>query len=214
MTRVDPVLGMISRAGDVLGLRPMLRSIHHWSMMGSVALATRPRRLDHTFCERSTLADGTDVALRPIRPSDAPLLHAGLLHLSERSRYLRFHGPRTEFSPDELRLLTEIDGESHFALVAFALSSRRLVADGRFVRDGAGTAEAEVALVVADDLQGKGLGELLLSRLREAALERHVTRFSGTVLEENRPMRRLLRKAGARVGVPSRGVCEFEMALT
>jgi RimJ/RimL family protein N-acetyltransferase len=178
------------------------------------AVAIARRKLDVSYCERAALTDGTSVVLRPICPADAPLLQAGLLQLSERTRYLRFHAPRGEFSPDELRFLTDVDGETHFALTAFTLPRRRLVAVGRFVRSGARPAEAELALVVADAVQGKGLGLLLLSRLREAALERNVTRFTGTVLEENRPMRSLLRKLGARVGLPSRGVCDMELALS
>ncbi|HET7788718.1 MAG TPA: GNAT family N-acetyltransferase [Myxococcales bacterium] len=161
--------------------------------------------------ERVTLDDGTPVLLRPIRPTDAPQLQAGLLRLSERTRYLRFLGPRTRFSSEELRFLTEVDGEAHFALAAFALPSLLLVAVGRFIRGGA--AAAELALVVADDLQGKGLGGLLMARLSEAALERDVTSFTGVILEENRPMRSLLRKLGARVGLASHGVCEVELTL-
>ena len=177
------------------------------------ALAMAPKRLDASYCESATLADGTLVALRPIRPADAPLLQEGLSRLSERTRYLRFHTPRKELSAAELRFLTHVDGETHFALAAFTRLPRRLVAVGRFIRSGAAAVEAEIALVVADALQGKGLGELLLSRLREAALERNVTRFTGTVLEENGPMRALLRKLGGHVGLASRGVCEIELGL-
>jgi GNAT superfamily N-acetyltransferase len=161
----------------------------------------------------ATLADGKCVVLRPIRPTDAPQLQAGLLRLSARTRYLRFHAPRGPFSPDELRLLTEVDGETHFALAAFAMPSRQLVAVGRFIRSSVTASDAELALTVADEFQGKGLGELLLSRLRDAALERGVTRFTGTMLEENRAMRGLLRKAGGRAGLPSRGVCDIALPL-
>jgi RimJ/RimL family protein N-acetyltransferase len=177
---------------------------------GSAAIQ---RRLGAGYRERAILDDGTQVLLRPIRPADAPALQAGLLQLSERTRYFRFHGPRGEFTPEELRFLTEVDGESHFALVALSDRSQELVAVGRFCRGGAPAGEAEIALVVADAVQGKGLGQLLLTRLREAALERNFKRFTGVVLEENRSMRGLLRKAGGRVGLPSRGVCEVEMDL-
>jgi RimJ/RimL family protein N-acetyltransferase len=182
--------------------------------MTNAAAAIAQRKLGASYCERATLADGTSVELRPIRPADAPLLQTGLLQLSDRTRYLRFHAPRGEFSADELRFLTDVDGEMHFALAAFALPSQRLIAVGRFIRSSGAPAAAELALVVADGLQGKGLGLLLLSRLRDAALERNVTRFTGSVLEENRPMRSLLRKLGGRVGLPSRGVCEMELSLT
>jgi RimJ/RimL family protein N-acetyltransferase len=171
------------------------------------------RRFDAGYRERATLEDGTPAVLRPIRPDDGPLLQEGLLQLSERTRYLRFHSPRKAFDPDELRFLTHIDGESHFALVALALPSHRLIGVGRFVRTPASPDEAELALVVIDAMQGKGLGLLLLTRLREAALEREVTRFTGAVLDENRAMRDLLRKLGGRVGLASRGVCDIELAL-
>src|SRR5207248_4087020 len=168
--------------------------------MTNAAAVMTQRRFSASYCERATLTDGTSVELRPIRPADAPLLQAGLRQLSERTRYLRFHAPRGAFSPDELRTLTDVDGETHFALTAFTARPQRLVAVGRFVRRTAAADDAEVALVVADGLQGRGLGELLLSRLREAALERNVTHFTGCILDENRPMRGLLRKLGGRVG--------------
>ena len=170
-------------------------------------------RLGASYCERATLEDGTPVLLRPIRPEDGPLLQEGLLELSERTRYFRFHAPRKEFSPEELKFLTDVDGETHFALAAVSLPSQRLAGVGRFVRSSIAAAQAEIALVVADALQGKGLGQLLLSRLREAALERNVTRFTGSILDENRAMRSLLRKLGGRIGMAFRGVCDVELAL-
>jgi RimJ/RimL family protein N-acetyltransferase len=170
-------------------------------------------RLGASYCERATLADGTAVILRPIRQEDGPLLQEGLLELSERTRYLRFHAPRKEFSPEELKFLTEVDGETHFALAAVTLPSRRLAGVGRFIRSSVALAQAEIALVVTDALQGKGLGQLLFSRLREAALERNVTRFTGSILDENRAMRGLLRKVGGRIGMAFRGVCDIELAL-
>ena len=185
-------------------------------MMAALAMAVTesgPRRVRATWPERAVLADATRVIIRPIEPGDARHLQAGLLQLSERTRYLRFHGPRGELSAQELRFLTEVDGENHFALVAFTLPQRRLVGVGRFIRVVAASEEAELALVVVDDVQGKGLGELLLLRLREAANERGVTRFTGSIIDDNRPMRGLLRKHGGRVGLSSRGVCNIELAL-
>jgi GNAT superfamily N-acetyltransferase len=132
--------------------------------------------------------------------------------LSARTRYLRFHGPRIELTPEEVRFLTEVDGESHLAVAAIEVASGDLIGVGRFVRRGLAP-QAEVAVVVADAHQGKGLGELLLSRLREAALERCVAVFTGAVLDENRPMRELLRKLGARIHIGSWGVSDIEWSL-
>jgi GNAT superfamily N-acetyltransferase len=140
-------------------------------------------------------------------------MREGLRQLSERTRYQRFLAPKPEFSPDELRFLTEVDGEAHFALAALATRSCSMVGVGRFFRATVAAPEAEVALVVADPVQGKGLGRLLFARLCEAALERGVRRFTGLMLDENRAMRGLLRKLGGRIGLASYGVCEIELQL-
>lgn len=164
-------------------------------------------------CEHLRLDDGTEVELRAMRPADARLLQSGFLRLSERTRYLRFHGPRTELSAEELRYLAEVDGERHVAMVALTASGQ-MAGVGQFIRATLAAPDAELALVVADDLQGKGLGRALLSRLWNAARARNVARFTGLVLEENRTMRRFLRQLGARVGLSSYGVCEIEIPLT
>ena len=70
------------------------------------------------------------------------------------------------------------------------------------------------ALTVADPFQGRGLGALLLARLRLAALERGIARFTGQVLDENRPMLGLLRKLHARLGLPSWGVRSVDLPLS
>lgn len=163
-------------------------------------------------CEQVRLDDGTEVELRPIRAADAPLLQSGFLRLSERTRYLRFHGARTELTAEELRYLAEVDGERHVALIAFTAPGE-MAGVGQFVRATPLAPDAEVALVVADDLQGKGLGRALLSRLWKAARARNIGRFTGLVLEENRTMRRFLHQLGARVGLASYGVCEIELPL-
>jgi GNAT superfamily N-acetyltransferase len=62
-------------------------------------------------------------------------------------------------------------------------------------------------------MQGKGLGALLLSRLRDAAIARGIRRFTGLMLDENLVMRQLWRKVGGRIGLASWGVCEVELNL-
>jgi GNAT superfamily N-acetyltransferase len=163
------------------------------------------------YLEQAALTDGTPFTLRSIRESDAPALQQGLAKLSPRSRYFRFLGPRSEFSDAELRHLSQIDWERHIALGV--LVSGQLVAVGRFYRSESLPCMAEVALVVVDPLQHKGIGTLLLERLGAAAAERGITRFNGYVLVENDPMLRLLRKVGARFGLPSLGVYEPSWAV-
>jgi GNAT superfamily N-acetyltransferase len=168
------------------------------------------RQIGFGYLERAVLPDGTRLTVRPLTAADAPALLEGFERLSPRSRYLRFHGQRTELTPEEVRWLTQVDGETHLALAAFV--GPRLVAVGRFVRCGADS--AEIALVVEDLLQQRGIGTLLLSRLRSAALERGIADFTGHVLEQNEAMLELLHKLGARIGLPSLGTHEIQLPLT
>lgn len=153
--------------------------------------------------EEIRLADGTLVTIRPIRPEDKEQLRDGFARLSPASRYLRFHSFKQALSEEDLRYLTEVDGDDHHALVAVT-SSHDLREDvgigvARFVRDAKEPDLAEAAITVADDFQGKGLGKVLLRRLIEAAREHGVRRFQAEVLPENGPMVHLLRDAGAQV---------------
>ena len=168
------------------------------------------RHIDTGYLEHNVLADGTLLEIRPITGLDEPALVQALRSLSPRSRFSRFLGPKTTFSADELRYLAGADGEDHVALGAWI--GGELVAEGRFVRCGPGLAEA--ALCVADGVQHRGIGALMLRRLRLAALERGIMRFTGPVLIDNESMLRLLRKLGGRTGLAARGVCDAEWALS
>jgi RimJ/RimL family protein N-acetyltransferase len=132
------------------------------------------------------LEDGIDVEIRPIRPDDKTLLAEGMRHLSERSAYQRFLGPKHELTPRELRYLTEVDFRDHVAFVAIACDEPDVLAGvGRWVRLHADPEVAEIAFVVADDLQRRGLGTALGEALADAARERGVKRFVATMLPDN-----------------------------
>src|SRR5919199_4616186 len=96
------------------------------------------------------LSDGTRVVIRRIRADDKRLLAAGLGLLSEETRRRRFLGAKPRLTGAELRYLTEVDGEDHYALVA-VLADRfdHVVGVARYVMVGDdGTADA--AIVVGD----------------------------------------------------------------
>lgn len=144
------------------------------------------------------LASGVRLHIRPIRASDKPGLAVGLARLSPASVYRRFLSPKPRFSSAELRYLTEVDGHDHVALVAvLAAAPEVIVASGRWVRDAADRRTAEVAIVVADHLQGQGLGTALGRALVDAARREGVTRFSAIMLPENTPALRLFRTLSA-----------------
>ena len=139
-----------------------------------------------------SLDGGIDVAIRPVRPDDKALLAEGMRHLSQRSAYQRFLGPKPALSARELRYLTEVDFRDHVAFVAVCPGDPELlVGVGRWVRLAADPEVAEIAFVVADDLQRRGLGTALGEALADAARERGVKRFAATMLPDNRAAHRL-----------------------
>jgi RimJ/RimL family protein N-acetyltransferase len=138
------------------------------------------------------LDGGERVVIRPIRPEDKALLVAGMEHLSERSAYQRFLVPKSTLSAAELRYLTEVDFVDHVALVATLVEEPDvLVAVGRWVRNRDDPEIAEIAFVVADDLQHRGLGTALAAALADAARSRGVRRFVATMLPDNMAAHRL-----------------------
>src|SRR3954463_11717711 len=117
-------------------------------------------------------SDGGVVHLRPILPSDADALVALHDRLSARTRYLRYFGPHPYLSPKELERFTVVDHRARVALIA--LLGDEIIAVGRYEGtpgpDGTGVAgPAEIAFVVRDDHQGRGLGSILLEHLAAAA---------------------------------------------
>jgi L-amino acid N-acyltransferase YncA len=150
------------------------------------------------------LSDNTLLFLREIRPDDKERLLEGLQALSEESRRKRFLGPKPSLTASELRYLTEVDGHDHYAIVAVPddgpdAEHERIVAVGRFVRLAGDPASAEVAIVVCDELQGRGLGGLLARRLTDAARDRGVERLTASISADNRPALKLMRQIDERL---------------
>jgi acetyltransferase len=138
-------------------------------------------------------ADGTQLYIRHIRPDDKQRLAKGWLALSEETQRKRFLAPKPRLTQNDLRYLTEVDGHDHVALVALRLDEPQLlVAAARYVRLKDDPATAEVAVTVADALQGKGVGRALGVMLADEARGRGVKRFSASVLHDNVPALRLI----------------------
>jgi RimJ/RimL family protein N-acetyltransferase len=140
------------------------------------------------------LSDGAPVVVRPIRAGDKELLSDGLRRLSDESVHRRFLTPKRTFTSGELRYLTEINGVDHVALVAENPEHPvpHLIAVGRFIRLAEDPEAAEVAITVADDWQGRGLGSLVGTHLVHAARNRGIRRFTATMAASNRPAHRLM----------------------
>jgi len=143
-------------------------------------------------CVIVCLEGDVEVEIRPIRPDDKPLLADGMRHLSRRSAYQRFLAPKHALAVGELRYLTELDFRDHVAFVAVRPEEPDvLVGVARWVRLQSDPEVAEIAFVVADDLQRRGLGTALGEALAQAARERGVKRFVATMLPDNLAAHRL-----------------------
>jgi acetyltransferase len=142
------------------------------------------------------LPDGATILIRPIRADDKRYLEIGLRHLSDESVHRRFLSPKRSFSRAELRYLTEVDGRDHVALVAEYPGEpvRRLIAVGRFVRWHDNREAAEVAIVVADDWQRRGVGSLFAKRLATRARLGGIRRFTATMSSDNVAAHKLMDK--------------------
>ena len=160
-----------------------------------------------------TLRDGSTVLIRQVRGTDAPLLADGFARLSARSRQLRFLGPKKMLSATELRYLTDVDHHDHEAIGALSPAEGRGVGVARYIRDADDPGAAEIAVTIADDWQGRGLGTELLVRLSDRARQAGIGRFTATVSADNVAMPRLLWKMGAELTGRSRGTVDYEVAL-
>ncbi len=160
-----------------------------------------------------TLRDGTRVTVRQIRPEDADLLRAGFERLSLDSRYRRFLTAMSKLSDPLVRYLTQVDHHDHEALVAVAGDGIGLGV-ARYVRWPADPEAAEVAVTVADDWQGRGVGTALLGLLVARARAEGIRRFTALMLASNREMLELLENLGpVRILTRSAGAAEVELTL-
>src|SRR3954451_10086414 len=138
-------------------------------------------------------SDGTQLYVRHVKPRDKDAIAAAWQKLSPRSQYLRFLAPKPRLTQSDLRYLTEVDGHDHVALAAFEMHGpKRLVAVARYVRLKDEPEAAEVAVTVADDMQGKRIGKQLGVLLADEARGRGVKRFTAALVAENRPAFRLM----------------------
>jgi RimJ/RimL family protein N-acetyltransferase len=136
------------------------------------------------------------IALRPIRPDDTRRLQEFHRRLSPEAIRLRFHGYMRELPDAMAKRFCEVDGHDRVAFVAVTGHPERIVGVGRFDREQERQGEAEMAFVVEDAYQGRGLGSLLLSQLIDSARSNGIHTLVARVLPGNSPMRRLLQRAG------------------
>ncbi len=141
------------------------------------------------------LRDGSTAHIRPITSEDAEVFVEFYSRVSDRSKYYRFFSPMPELSKSDVARFTSVDHVDRVALVI--LLRGRIIAVGRY--EALGEGDAEVAFLVEDRHQGRGIAQLLLEHLAAAGRERGLDRFTAEVLPDNHRMIQTFRDAGYRV---------------
>ena len=152
------------------------------------------------------------VYLRPVLPGDNERTVHGPVLFSEETLYRRFQTTRTP-SASLMAYLFEVDYVDHFVWVMTDGVEGPVVADARFVRDVADPTTAEIAFIVGDDYQGRGVGTFLMDALAVAARGNGVKRFTARVLAENYSMRAILDRYGAHWHRDEQGVVTTEIEV-
>lgn len=183
------------------------------NVSGADRLAIRPypRELEEEF----TLANGSKVLLRPIRPEDEPDHHIFVSRLSPEDIRFRFFGLVGELPHTEMARMTQIDYDREMAFIA----TRPLPQGGtetlgvvRTVTD-ADNSRAEFAIVVRSDLKGSGLGRRLLQKMIDYCRSRGTAQMIGQVLADNVRMHKLVESLGFKRGPSEGDVIEISLAL-
>src|SRR5215472_7335317 len=139
------------------------------------------------------LRDGSTVRVRAVLPDDREALDRFLRQLSEESRLFRFFTAIKDMSWAAQRFV-DVDYRHRHSLVALRGGAGEIVGHGYYAVEKPG--RAEVALAVADSMQGMGLGTILLGHLAAAAASVGITTFTGEVMSENHRMLGVFRESG------------------
>ncbi len=159
------------------------------------------------------LDDGTEVKFRPIHPTDEPLMRDLFYDLSQQTVYYRFMKEMRSIPNKQIQDFVYIDHRTEVALVATVPEAygEDIIAIGRYYLDKK-TNRAEVAFIVRDEWQNRGIGTFLLNSLINIARRNGISGFTAEVLKENKAMQAVFNKSHCRVkSHVSEGVVSFEL---
>ena len=186
--------------------------------------ARRWSRLEYNLARRQLarlprdirLGDGFKLRLRELRIADRERLKAFFSSCSQEAIRYRFMSSMKAPSDSLLDYLADADGSHHVALIVTQGrgDDEQIVAEGRYVIFKDRPCAADIAFLVLDEMQRRGIATLLIHELMGIACSRGVTRFSADVLADNRPMLSLLRKMGQPLSAAvSQGVIHVEFPI-
>lgn len=148
-----------------------------------------------SFERRFRCANGKDIHMRPVLPTDEDMMRELFYACSADTLYHRFFIKMQSMPHRKLKKFVNIDYEKNMALVSVTREDEHemIVAVGRYSVDKS-TNAAEVAFIVRDDWQGQGLGVSMFHQLLEVARERGIVKFTADVLHDNARMLHIFHK--------------------
>ena len=144
------------------------------------------------YTARELLRDGTPIEIRALRHEDEADMLAAIEQTSVQSLQRRFFVIKRRFSEQERAYFMDIDFRNHVAIVAEA--DQAIVGGGRYIVFEPG--RAEMAFVVIDAWQGRGVGSVLMRHLIKIANEAGLKELTAEVLPENKAMIKVFGKFG------------------
>lgn len=165
---------------------------------GHMAICPYPAQLE----SKETLKDGSRCTLRPIRPEDTTALQDFVRNLSARSKRLRFFSTLSELPRHQLARYAQIDYGRDMVIIATCEREGQqiILGEARYsiLFDGI---SCDFAVVIADDMAGKGLGVRIMNRLLDAARGHGLKVVRGQVLADNEPMLGLMEALDFRINL-------------
>lgn len=161
------------------------------------------------------LKDQTRVAFRLVEPEDRIRLLNGFNRISARTNINRFHSFKKRLNENELNYLLSIDNVNHLAIGAIDCDNSDELGIGlvRYIRMKEAPDQAEVAITIIDEYQGKGLGSILYREMMKMAAQNDINTLLNIVRKDNRAMLYLLDSLGAKKVTEHEQVYEFTVDL-
>ncbi len=153
------------------------------------------------YQKTARLADGIEILLRPIKPTDDKLIVELFHSLSKKTIHLKFFSSLKYMPKEQVEKITRIDYDKQMAIVAVMKENGgdRLIAVGRYTLIDEEPGAAEFAIVVQDAYQGRGIGTEVLYHLAHAAKLQGVHVIVGYIMNENSRMFAVLKRSGLKI---------------
>ena len=157
------------------------------------------------------LNDGTVIHFRPVHPIDEPLMRDLLYDLSQETIYYRFMSHSQRFGQKQIQNFVYVDHRKDVAIVGTLPEAfgDEIIIVGRYYLDER-TNRAEVAFVIRDEWQSKGLGTFMFKHLVKIAMASGISGFTAEVLRNNKRMQAVFNHSGFKVqSMVEEGVYSF-----